>query len=217
MPHDQVETLFHEFGHVMHENLSRARFFSQAGTIVARDFVEAPSQMLENWVWSEEVLARLSRHYKTGDALPQELIRKMLSAKRHMESYFNMRQMALALFDFRLHTEDHASGIVELYNGIVAELLGVGLLPEHRWPAGFGHLAGGYDAGYYGYMWSKVYACDMFTRFESEGVLNAATGMDYRRKILEVGSSRDELESVKDFLGREPNNKAFLIELGLAE
>lgn len=216
MPHSEVETLFHEFGHVMHENLSRARFYSQSGTIVARDFVEAPSQMLENWVWDKNILKRISKHYITGEPLSDELVDKMLSAKTYMENYANMRQMVLGTFDFRLHTEDQKDRIVELYNEITTELLGIGLLPEHRWPAGFGHLAGGYGAGYYGYMWSKVYSCDMFTRFRDAGLLNREVGMEYRKKILEVGSSRDEMESVKDFLGREPNNAAFLEELGLA-
>ena len=216
MSHDEIETLFHEFGHVMHENLARAQFYSQSGTIVARDFVEAPSQMLENWVWDRDILKKISKHYKTGEALPAEIIDKMLASKSYMEGYFNTRQMVLSLFDFRLHTENHNARIVELYNDIVADLLKVGLLPEHRWPAGFGHLAGGYDAGYYGYMWSKVYSCDMFTRFKQAGLLDATVGMEYRKKILEVGSSRDEMESVKDFLGRDPNNKAFLEELGLS-
>lgn len=217
MPHDQVEVLFHEFGHVMHENLARARYFSQSGTLVARDFVEAPSQMLENWVWDKQILRQLSKHYKTSSPLPDELIEKMLAAKSHMIGYLNMRQMVLALFDFKLHTEDHADDIVALYNGVVKDLLGVGLLPQHRWPAGFGHMAGGYDAGYYGYMWSKVYACDMFTRFKLEGVLSTEVGAEYRKKVLEVGSSRDEMDSVIDFLGRKPNNKAFLFEIGLGD
>lgn len=215
MPHDEVETLFHEFGHVIHQNLAQQRFNDQSGTNVARDFVEAPSQMLENWVWNRDMLKRISRHYKTGEPLPDELINQMLAAKNNMSGYMNMRQLALSIFDMKLHVENHNDRIVPLYNEIVEELLGVGMLPEHRYPSGFGHLVGGYDAGYYGYMWSNVYAADMFSRFAEEGVMNKKLGMEYRKKILEVGGSRDEMESLVDFLGRQPNNKAFLKEIGL--
>lgn len=215
MPHDQVETLFHEFGHVMHENLSQQRLHDQSGTNVTRDFVEAPSQMLENWVWDTGMLKRISAHYQTGESLPDDVIEKMLAAKNNLSGYVYMRQLVLGLFDMRLHTEDHNHRIVDLYNEIVDELLGISMLPEHRYPSGFAHLVNGYDAGYYGYLWSNVYAADMFSRFAEEGVTNKKLGMEYRRKILEVGGSRDEMESLVDFLGRQPNNKAFLKEIGL--
>lgn len=216
MPHDQVETLFHEFGHVMHENFGNSQFYSQSGTNVARDFVEAPSQMLENWTWDRNVLKRISKHYVTGESLPDGLIDRMLAAKNFMGPYANMRQVVLGTYDFNIHTKDIVDVLGE-YNALVAELLHITLLPEHIWPASFGHLAGGYDAGYYGYLWSKVYACDMFTRFKHGGLLNSEIGREYRKKVLEVGSRRDELESVEDFLGRPVSQQAFLEDLGIVQ
>lgn len=213
MPHDQVETLFHEFGHVMHENLSLNRYFSQSGTIVSRDFVEAPSQMLEYWVWEPTIIKRLTRHYKTGEPMPEELIEKLVASKNHGAGWFNMRQMVLALFDYKLHTEGGEPA--QVFEVVWKELLTIGLPEGQLYPAGFGHMMGGYEAGYYGYMWSQVYAADMFSRFKQEGILNSATGMDYRQKVLSKGSSRDELDSVRDFLGRDISNEAFLKELGI--
>ncbi len=213
MPHSQVQTLFHEFGHVMHENLSLNKFFSQSGTIVSRDFVEAPSQMLEYWVWEPGIIKRLSRHYLTGESMPDELIQKLVASKNHGAGWFNMRQMVLALFDYRLHTED--ANPIQLFAEVWRSLLSVNLPSEQMYPAGFGHLMNGYEASYYSYMWSRVYAADMFSRFAQEGVLNAKTGMEYRQKVLSIGSSRDELDSVRDFLGRDISTEAFLKELGI--
>ncbi len=127
-----------------------------------------------------------------------------------------MRQVALGTYDLNIHTKDIVD-VLQEYNNLVAELLHITLLPEHIWPASFGHLAGGYDAGYYGYLWSKVYACDMFTRFKHGGLLNSEIGTEYRKKVLEVGSRRDELESVEDFLGRPVSQQAFLEDLGIVQ
>lgn len=211
LTHKEVKTLFHEFGHVMHACLSTATHYVQSGTRTARDFSEAPSQMLENWIWDKDILKKLSKHYVTGESLSDETIDAMLRAKGYMNGHFYMRQIVLGLFDFKLHTEEQAHRIVELYNELMEGLVGVGLRPDHTWPGGFAHIAGHeYDVGYYGYLWSEVYAADMFSRFEQEGVMNVAVGREYRDKILAVGSSRDELESVKDFLGRPVSNEPFL-------
>lgn len=214
MEHSEVVTFFHEFGHVMHGVMTTARFASQAGTSVAWDFVEAPSQMLENWAWDKEVLKMISSHYETGESLPEEMLENMLRAKNHMIAHWTMRQMVFALYDMELHTRGIKGELNEEYTQMVVEHIGIKLPDEQMFLAGWGHLMG-YDAGYYGYMWSEVYAADMFSRFEKEGVLNPEVGEDYRKWILERGSSQDEMELVEGFLGRKANNEAFLRQMGL--
>ena len=214
MSHGEVETFFHEFGHIMHFALTKARYRAQAGFNVAMDFVEAPSQMLENWVWDAEMLTRLSKHYKTGRSLPKDLIKQIISARLFGEAWSVRGQLVLASLDLIIHTKE-AKDPVRLYAHLNKKLMGITPPRRQLYLAGFGHLAHGYDAGYYGYLWSKVYAEDMFSRFAREGVLNAKTGRDYRRWILEKGSSQEEMDLVRGFLGRKPNNKAFLKSIGV--
>lgn len=215
MPHDQVEVLFHEFGHVIHHCLAQTKFFAQSGTNVAQDFGEAPSQILEYWVWEPEVLKRISKHYQTGEVMPDELIAKLVATKNHGAGLFNSRQMVLATFDHRLYTEEGADPI-GLYKELWESILGIDIPEGQMYAAGFTHLMNpGYEGGYYGYMWSKVYAADMFSKFAKNGTLNPQLGLDYRHKVLEMGCSRDELDSVRDFLGRDISTEAFLKELGI--
>lgn len=214
MPHGEVETLFHEFGHVVHQNLGRTRFFSHAGTSVAGDFVEAPSQMLEYWVWQPEILRRITRHYESGEVMPEDMIEKLVKSKNFGMGYFNVRQFVLAIFDFELHTEK-SDNPVELYGSVYKKFLELDPPDGQLFPACFGHLMNGYEGNYYGYMWSKVFAADMFSVFKEKGVLNSEIGKSYAEKILSVGSSREEMQSLEDFLGRAPSNKAFLEELGV--
>lgn len=215
MPHNQVEVLFHEFGHVIHHCLAQTKFFAQSGTNVAQDFGEAPSQILEYWVWEPEVLKRISKHYQTGEVMPDELIAKLVATKNHGAGLLNSRQMVLATFDHRLYTEEGADP-VGLYKEVSEKIIGIGVPEGQMFAAGFTHLMNpGYEGGYYGYMWSKVYAADMFSKFTEAGALSPLLGLDYRHKILEVGSSRDELDSVRDFLGRDISTEAFLKELGI--
>lgn len=210
---DEVETFFHEFGHVIHGVLTGARYESQSGTSVARDFVEAPSQMLEYWVWNKETLSLLSGHYADNSRkLPDDMLDNLLAAKYHAFACWTTRQLVFGFLDFAIHTGKFERDMNTVYNDLMKEFFGFTLPVENRFAAGFGHLMG-YDAGYYGYMWSLVFAADMFTRFEKEGLLNQKTGMEYRQWILEKGSSMDEMELVRGFLGREPNNEAFLKEL----
>lgn len=208
LSHDEVETFFHEFGHVMHAVLTKARHESQAGFHVAWDFVEMPSQMLENWAWERSVLKKISGHYKTGEQLPNSLISKMLTARKFRISTMYLRQMLFALFDMKLHYEGAKGSPNEIYRIMVKDMMGQTLPKTQLFPAGFGHIVG-YEASYYSYAWAKVYAQDMFTRFEKEGYLNKKTGRDYRTWILEKGSSMDEMTLLKKFLGRSPNSKAF--------
>lgn len=213
--HEEVETYFHEFGHIMHQTLTRAKYGRFSGSSVARDFVEAPSQMLENWVWNPQVLAKLSAHYKDpSKTLPPELLQKMLAAKNVNSGLVNLRQLFFASIDQAYHAQppkDTTAVYAKLMKEVSLIPMSAGTHPE----ASFGHLMG-YDSGYYGYMWSKVYAEDMFTRFEEEGVLNPVIGRRYRETILESGSSRDEAELLRQFLGREPSQEGFLRSLGLS-
>lgn len=213
LSHDEVETFFHEFGHVMHGALTAAPYASQSGTSVARDFVEAPSQMLEHWVWESETIRMMSKHFRTGEKIPEDILKSLIKAKYHMSAFFYMRQIVLALFDCRLHTEDSPDPL-RMFDDIYRELIGIRMPEGNLRAAGFGHLMG-YDAGYYSYLWSKAYSSDMFTRFKQEGLLNPDTGRDWREWILEKGSSTEEINLMRGFLGREPNNEAFLKEIGL--
>jgi thimet oligopeptidase len=216
LSHDEVETLFHEFGHIMHQTLTTAKYASLAGSSVARDFVEAPSQMLENWVWDPMILKMISGSYKDPKKkLPDTIIKKLIASRDFDYGYVYTRQLLFGLFDMQLHTSDGTINATETYKKLYKELTGVDPLPESHFPAGFGHLMGGYDAGYYGYLWSKVFAEDMFTRFENDGLLSSEVGMDYRRDILEKGDTMPADKLLIKFLGRKPNNKAFFKRLGL--
>jgi len=214
LTHDEVETFFHEFGHIMHQTLTKARYGRFAGSATARDFVEAPSQMLENWVWDREVLQSLSGHYlDRTKKLPNELLSKMLAAKNVNSGLVTLRQLLFGSVDQLYHGKppaDTTAAYARLAREVAMIPTSEGTHPE----ASFGHLMG-YDSGYYGYMWSKVYAEDMYSLFKAEGPLNPQLGRRYRTEILEKGSSRDEMESLKAFLLREPNEDAFLESIGL--
>lgn len=216
LSHDEVETIFHEFGHIMHQTLTRVPFVTFSGSSVARDFVEAPSQMLENWVWQPEVLASLTGHYlRPDEKLPTELLEKMLTAKDFQQGYFYIRQLYLGLMDMAFHTATGPVDTTAVSEKLYREIIGLEPVPGGHFQGTFGHLMGGYDAGYYGYIWSEVFAADMFTRFAAEGVLNSKTGQDYRRAILEQGSAKDPDELLNEFLGRPANSDAFFKKLGI--
>jgi thimet oligopeptidase len=214
--HSEVETIFHEFGHIMHQTLTRAPYASQSGSSTAHDFVEAPSQMLENWVWSPEILRSLSGHYSDhSKKLPEDLLGKMIAARDFNQGYFYTRQLMLGLMDMEYHTAKGPVDSTAVQARLYKEISGLETPEGTHFQAGFGHLMGGYDAGYYGYLWSKVYAEDMFTRFEEKGLLNAEVGGNYRKNILERGNMSEALSLVTEFLGRAPNNAAFFKKLGI--
>ncbi len=217
MQHDEVETLFHEFGHCLHTILSEADLQSFAGTSVERDFVEAPSQMFENWVWDADVLATFSRHYQTGKPLPRDLLDRMISARHLNSGLFAMGQIWLGKIDNAYHMAPGGNvDTTAVQFELSEQLLPYPPMPHTWFQAAFGHLMG-YQAGYYGYMWSLVYASDMFQRFKELGMLNPEAGAYYRKKILARGGTMDGMDMVRDYLGREPDMRAFLKHLGLDE
>jgi len=215
LEHGDVETYFHEFGHLMHQMCARAKFSKFAGTAVERDFVEAPSQMLENWVWEAEALDRMSAHYKTGEKIPRDLLQALIASRNVNEGLLNKRQVVLATFDQTIHTAEKVNTAEVLKDTNVK--MGFPFTDGTNMAASFGHLAGGYDAQYYGYLWSEVFSADMYeSRFKKEGILNPTTGKSYRQEILLPGGSRDASESLRAFLGRDPTNDAFLRAKGLS-
>ncbi|MCC7365816.1 MAG: Zn-dependent oligopeptidase [Dehalococcoidia bacterium] len=211
--HTEVVTLFHEFGHILHQTLTRAQRARFSGTATERDFVEAPSQMLEHWCWEPEVLASFARHYQTGEPLPQALLEAMIAAKNLDSGVMTLRQLFFASLDFAYHSPGFA-GDTTLVVRELHPITGFPYPDGTYFQSGFGHLFG-YDAGYYGYLWSHVFGDDMYTRFEATSPLDRSIGAHYRTAVLERGGSVDGDQLVRDFLGREPNSDAFLRGLGL--
>jgi thimet oligopeptidase len=214
LQHGEVETLFHEFGHVLHQNLGRTELARFAGTGVERDFVEAPSQIMQHWVWRADVLRRFARHHESGEPIPDDLVEQLVAARQLNVAIHQLRQLKYGWLDQTIHGMDVDQDLDE----VLREGDKFGLMPFHEGTfslASFGHLMGGYDAAYYGYMWSEVFGDDMFSRFEEEGVTNPAVGMAYRRDVLEKGGSADADDMLTAFLGREPDNTAFLRKLGI--
>ncbi len=217
MLHSDVETFFHEFGHLMHDLLTKSELAAQAGTNVARDFVEMPSQIFEHWAWDYLALKQFAKHYKTGEVLPQSLHKKMLAAKNAGSGLHVLQQIFYGTLDLTFHDKYNPNGeqtSTELVKKLQNEITLYKYQENTHFEAGFGHL-NGYAAGYYSYLWALVFAEDMFSVFHKNGVMNKATGLKLRKIVLERGSTIDEMEIVKEFLGREPNENAFLKSIGL--
>ncbi|GAA5888076.1 hypothetical protein JCM5296_005426 [Sporobolomyces johnsonii] len=218
MKHDDVVTFMHELGHAYHGLLSRTQFAKFHGTAVARDFVEAPSQMLENWTWDADILRRTSSHYKNNEPLSSDLIAKLIKSRNINQGLFNLRQLFFGKYDMAVHTTEYDigdEGMSKLWCDLREKisLVQVDEKDQVGGQSGFAHIAGGYSAGYYGYLYSQVFSADMFKTVFGADPMSRDAGMRYREKILRPGGSRDEMKSLVDFLGREPNNEAFLKSL----
>jgi oligopeptidase A len=223
LTHRDVETIFHEFGHLLHHCLSKVSVRSLAGTRVVQDFVELPSQIMENWCSERDGLNLFARHYQTGAPIPDALLERLKAARTFRAATFQMRQLGFAAVDLALHRHyDPAKDgpVLEYGNKILARYSAAPLPPDYGMLAGFLHLFShpvGYAAGYYSYKWAEVLDADAFGRFKAEGVLNPKVGADFRHKILEQGDSRDPMELFKDFMGRPPRVEALLDRLGLTQ
>ena len=219
MTHSDVETLFHEFGHALHEITTRAKSGRFAGTHVPGDFVEAPSQMLQNWVWSKKVLDTFAADYRDpSKKIPGDIIQKMNDAKKATAGVFYRRQFAFASLDLAMHDahpENAAWDCVAISNPILEEVF-LPIDPSTTFVTYFGHM-NGYDAGYYGYAWADAIAADMATVFEKakDGYLDKQAGMKLRQEIYAQGDGRDVTMSIEKFLGRKQSVEPFLKKIGV--
>lgn len=220
--HDEVVTLFHEFGHGIHHMLTQIDVSGVSGIDgVPWDAVELPSQFLENWCYQPEALAFLSSHYETGEPLPQEMLDKMLAAKNFQSAMQMLRQLEFGLFDFNMHLAYQAGAenkdyVQQILNKVREDYAVVETVPFNRFQHSFGHIfAGGYAAGYYSYKWAEVLSSDAFSRFEEEGVFNEETGKSFLENILEKGGSKEPSELFAAFRGRDPQIDALLRHSGI--
>jgi oligopeptidase A len=219
--HDEVTTLFHEFGHGIHHMLTRIDYPEISGINgVEWDAVELPSQFLENWCWEPEALNLISGHWQSGEPLPAELLDKMLAARNFQAAMKTVRQLEFALFDFRLHREydpELGGRIQEILDQVRDQVAVIRPPAFNRFAHGFSHIfAGGYAAGYYSYKWAEVLSADAYSLFEEQGIFSEETGRAFLNNILERGGSQDAMALFKAFRGREPSIEALLRHNGIA-
>ncbi|KAL7533365.1 hypothetical protein ACHAXR_009590 [Thalassiosira sp. AJA248-18] len=219
--HQNVVTFFHEFGHIMHGLCAEGIGNSTRLAKCPRDFVEAPSQMLENWCWQKSILERLAKHYQTGSSLPDDMLQSMIRAKHVNVAFGSLRQIYLSRLDMEIHGTSPPKSAEELQQLVDKLRPSITLIqnpPGNNMLRTFGHLMNQYSASYYGYMWAEVLSADMFaTRFEKEGVMNPKVGMDYRKMVLAPGGTHNIADHLAVFLGRKPNNDAFLKSRGISK
>ena len=219
LQHEDVETLFHEFGHLLHDMLTTSELYSQSGTSVAMDFVEAPSQMIENWVWNKESLSLFATHYETNEIIPDSLLNRMMKARNIQSGNNLLQQIFYGMLDLTLHEQFDSSNVkstTEIMSELQNSITNYDYIEGTHMQASFDHLLD-YGASYYGYLWSEVFAADMYSTFEKEGVLNQEVGLRFRKTILEKGGTENPMNLVRAFLRRDPNNEAFLKKQGIVE
>jgi oligopeptidase A len=221
LTHREVETIFHEFGHLLHHCLSRVEVRTLAGANVAWDFVELPSQIMENWCWERQALDVFARQYETGETIPEDLFEKMQRARRFRAANAQMRQLGFGFVDLALHRDyspERDGDAIAYARDVLREFSPADLPPDYNMIAGFTHLFAhpvGYGAGYYSYKWAEVLDADAFTRFLEEGIFSRDTGLRFRSQILSKGDSEDPAELYRSFMGRDPDPSALLERFGL--
>ena len=216
MTFDEVETLFHEFGHVLHNGIGKSKFTRFVGASCEWDFVEAPSQIMEHWVWKVDCMKRISSHIESGESLSEEICEKLNKSKNIGVSLLTLRQVSFGLADQHLHGENFKESLLEIEHA-AQKVTTITYPKDINHLAAFGHLLGGYDAAYYGYLWAEIIGDDLFSRFENEGVLSNSVGVDYKNKILKPGGTVPAENMVQDFLGRKWNDEAFLSQKNLSK
>jgi len=209
MTHEDTVTFFHEFGHVLHDLLTEAELATFSGTSTARDFVESPSQMFEEWAWSREVLDLFAKHYKTGERIPDDLFNAMKKARSFGRALHTQRQLFLAQLDFEYHARKPGFDTTTVLREVQDAGGAFKYVKGTHFQSSFGHLIS-YDAGYYGYQWALSLSRDVLTRFDKEGLLNTKTAASWRRSVLARGGGKNELAMLHDFLGRAPNEEAYI-------
>ena len=218
--HDELTTFLHEFGHALHGMLAKGRYPSLTGTSVSRDFVELPSQIMENWAFEPEYLNSFAKHYQTGEPIPAELIEKIVAAKNYLAAYGQVRQLHFGYLDMAWHSlkEVPAVGTVEFEQSVLAPW---GVLPAAEGAAfstSFSHIfSGGYSAGYYSYKWAEVLEADAFSLFKEKGIFNTEVADSFRKNILEMGGAEDEAVIYRNFRGHDPQPEALMKKLGLTK
>jgi oligopeptidase A len=222
LTHDEVTTLFHEFGHGLHHMLTQIDVAAVSGINgVAWDAVELPSQFMENWCWEVDAIPLISGHYETGEPLPKDLLEKMLAAKNFQSGLQMIRQLEFSIFDFRLHAEynpESPQSAQQVLNQVRDQVAVIKPPAFNRFENSFSHIfAGGYAAGYYSYKWAEVLSADAYSRFEEEGIFNSETGRSFLTEILQQGGSKAPMELFKNFRGREPKIDALLRHSGIVE
>jgi len=217
LAHDEVVDLFHEFGHALHATLTTVPYASLAGTNVAWDFVETPSQTLQNWPWEPSIITELSGHYlDPSQKIPSDMRDKLIATRNLDQGYTYARQLAQAKIDMDYHTASGPVDVNAVSNAEMERITGMKPIAGNSFPATFGHIMSGYDAGYYSYMWSEAYSLDCFSQFQAEGLSNTTTGVRFRNTILAQGDMKDGDALLREFLGRDANSDAFFRKLNIS-
>ena len=218
--HSELTTFLHEFGHALHGILAQGRYPSLTGTGVSRDFVELPSQLMENWAYEPEYLNTFAKHYQTGEPIPVELIEKIVAAKNFQAGYAQVRQLHFGYIDMNWHTltEVPAEGVAEFEHRILAPYSVMPSVEGTAFSPAFSHIfTGGYSAGYYSYKWAEVLEADAFSLFKEKGIFNTEVSNAFRKEILEKGGMEDEAVIYRNFRGHDPQPEALMEKLGLVK
>jgi peptidyl-dipeptidase Dcp len=216
----EVTTILHEFGHALHGMLAEGSYVSLTGTNVKRDFVECPSQLMENWAYEAEFLQSFARHYRTGEVIPKEYIDKIVASKNFLAGYGSVRQLNFGMIDMAWYTLDKAPemSVADFETGVLGKYRLLPSVPGTAMSPAFTHIfSGGYSAGYYSYKWAEELEADIFTRFKEKGIFNSSLAADFRRKVLSKGGSVDADVLFRDFMGRDPEPEALMRSLGMTD